>query len=181
MTKRLRSLAVVSALSIAAIGLGAAQFQIASAQTAPAATADPVQIYIDGLLNGWTFSGWAAKKPETPVDNGMKPVVLSMAGWADFGFKAAAPINLKAYKTLSFAVFLTGHGKQQISVSARLKGQDVSAVKVLKGPKGDWFEVDQDIKDMHIKGDGTVDEIYFKNPDGSTMEDWYIDNVQLQP
>jgi len=170
-----RSLAVVAALSLAAITCGAAQ-----SQTAPADPNNVVQIYVDGLLNGWTFSGWAAKKPETPVDNGMKPVVLSMAGWADFGFKSPTPINLKAYKTLSFAVYLTGHGKQQINVTARLNGKDVSKMKVLQGPKGEWFEIDQDIKEMHVQGDGMVDEFYFKNPDGTALEDWYIDNVQLQ-
>jgi len=176
MRSLVRSMAVVAALSLIVIGVEGAQ-----AQTAPASSGvEPNQIYIDGFAPGWSLSGWAKNTPQKPIDNGMRPILVQMQGWANIGFKPDKPISIKAYKTFTFAAFLDGHGKQEINVILRNKGQDVSRKLVLKGPKQQWFEIDQAVADLHVTGDGTFDEIQFSNPGGDAQEDFYIDNVALQ-
>jgi len=159
-------------LCLAAVGGGAALPQTAAAPQTP--------IYIDQLAPGWTISGWAKNTPQKAIDNGMAPVLVQMQGWANIGFKSDKPVNFKSFKTLSFAVYLDGHGKQEVMVQAKIGGKDASKKLVLKGPKQRWFEIDTAISDLHLNKDGMVDEITFSNPSGDPLEDFYIDNVALQ-
>lgn len=168
----MRSWGVV--LCSAAFGLAAS---LASAQTA----APPeTPIYIDQLAPGWSISGWAKNTPQKAIDNGMKPVLLQMQAYSNLGFKSDKPINLKDFKTLTFAVYLDGHGRQEVYLQAKIGGKDASKKLVLKGPKQHWFEVDLATSDLHLNKDGLVDEINFANPGGDQLEDVMIDNVALQ-
>ncbi|MFZ4780448.1 MAG: hypothetical protein ACOYM3_34275, partial [Terrimicrobiaceae bacterium] len=150
---------------------------------AGAAEAQDLTIYDDALENGWEDWSWATVSfaNANPVHGGAKSVSVSdpTTNWEALCLHHSA-LDSSPYQSLSFWVYPTQSGSNQLLVQATLGGTGQTAVYLsfTAAQVNSWQHVVLTMESLGVANKANFDGFWMMNSTGAAMT-FYVDDIAL--
>jgi len=147
------------------------------------ANAQDLAIYDDALQNGWQDYGWATINyaNTSPVHGGGKSISVSDPGSSYQAlFLHHAAFDPSLYQSLSFWIYPTTAGTNEMQVQATLNGNPQTAVELSFTPAqvNHWQQMTVALSSLGVAGNPDFDGFWIQNQTGGPLT-WYVDDVSL--
>lgn len=142
-----------------------------------------VVVYDDALENGWQDYGWATINyaNTSPVRTGGKSIRVSDPGTSYQAlYLHHGAFDPSLYQSLSFWIFPTVAGTNELQVQATLQGTPQSAVRLsfTDAQVGHWQQFTIPLSNLGVAGDAAFDGFWIQNISGGALV-FYVDDISL--
>ena len=142
----------------------------------------PLQLYGDGLANGWQNWSWGNVNfaSSSPVQSGTRSVSASLKNWEAVSFWHST-MNTTPYESFSFWIHGGTGGGQRLQV-AGLLGETVQMTKSI-GPltANTWANFVIPLSQLGVANKTNFNRVWLQLANSGTTNTFYVDNVSLLP
>ncbi|MBP7864508.1 MAG: endoglucanase [Acidobacteria bacterium] len=151
-----------------------------------AASADPLQVYVDSLLNGFEDWSWATHNlgQTAVVHTGGSAVSFEPDSWGGLYFHRSAGIDVNAYDRLEFWVHGGASGGQAVRLALLIGGSSAGSARVdtfITGgaiPAGQWVKVTVPFASLGLTT-GILDGFWFMADTAGDQPTLYLDDLSF--
>jgi hypothetical protein len=150
---------------------------------APVARAQNMVIYDDALESGWENYGWATinYSNTSPVYSGSDSISVTDPGSSfEALYLGHASFNPSGYQSLSFEIYPTASGSDELLVQASLNGNPQTGVflSFTAAQVGHWQSVSIPLSTLGVANNANFDGFWIQNYTGGPLA-FYIDAISL--
>ena len=140
-------------------------------------------VYDDGLENGWVDYGWAAinYSNTSPVHGGSKSIRVSDPGTSYQAlYLHHAAFDPSSYQSLTFWLYPTAAGTNELQVRATLNGSPQTGVNLsfTAAQVNHWQQISITLACLDVAGRAGFDGFWIQNQTGGPLV-FYVDDISL--
>lgn len=140
-------------------------------------------VYDDALENGWQNYGWATLNyaNTSPVHSGSDSISFYDPGTSYQAlYLGHASFNPSAYQSLSFWIYPTAAGTNELAVQAVLNGnpQAAAPLSFTAAQVNHWQQITLSLSTLGVAGNAAFDGFWIQNTTGGPLR-FYVDDISL--